>query len=68
MARTSKTGGSTGSVTASTASLNRKLATSSAPRLLTASEIALLRQSKAEIARRLESSEPTAHTDATPSG
>jgi hypothetical protein len=54
MGRSSKTGGETGSVTASTASLNRRLATSSAPRMLTASEIALLRKSMREIAARIE--------------
>lgn len=50
MGRTSKSGGSDGSVTPSTALLNQKLATLSAPRMLTASEIALLRQSMLEIA------------------
>ena len=54
MGRNSKSGGATGSVTVSTASLNRRLATSSAPRMLTASEIALLRKSMREIAARIE--------------
>lgn len=47
-----KLGGDSGSVTASTALLNQKLATLNAPRMLTPSEIALLRQSKQEIAAR----------------
>ena len=41
-----------GSVTPSTALLNQKLATSNAPRMLTPSEVTLLRQSKQEIAAR----------------
>lgn len=45
-----KTGGKSGSVTASTALLNQRLATSNAPRMLTPSEIELLRKSKQEIA------------------
>ncbi|MGH8563273.1 MAG: phosphoribosyltransferase [Gammaproteobacteria bacterium] len=45
-------GGKTGSVTPSTALLNQKLGTSPAPRMLTPSEIELLRQSKREIAAR----------------
>lgn len=47
-----KPGGDNGSVTASTALLNQKLATLNAPRMLTPSEIVLLRQSKQEIAAR----------------
>lgn len=47
-----KSGGGSGSVTASTALLNQKLATLNGPRMLTPSEIALLRQSKQEIAAR----------------
>lgn len=47
-----KPGGKSGSVTASTALLNQKLATLSAPRMLSPSEIVLLRQSKREIAAR----------------
>jgi hypothetical protein len=47
-----KTGGSGASLTASTRSLNQKLGTSPEPRRLTPSEIALLRQSKQEIAQR----------------
>ena len=54
MAQNSKHGGVPGSVTPSTASLNQKLATSSEPRMLTESEIALLRKSKQEIAARYE--------------
>lgn len=53
MAQTSKTGGSLGSVTLSTALLNQKHATLSAPRMLTPSEIELLRRSKQEIAVRV---------------
>lgn len=40
------------SLTPSTRLLNQKLGTSPAPRMLTPSEIALLRQSKREIAQR----------------
>ncbi len=47
-----KTGGKSDSVTVSTALLNRMLATSNAPRMLTRSEIELLRKSKQEIAAR----------------
>ena len=47
-----KSGGNSASVTTSTALLNQKLATLSAPRMLTPSEIVLLRQSKQEIAAR----------------
>ena len=53
MAQNSKTGGKPGSVTPSTALLNQKLATSNAPRMLTPSEIELLRRSKQEIAVRV---------------
>ena len=42
--------GKTDSVTASTALLNRRLAISNAPRMLTGFEIELLRKSKQEIA------------------
>ena len=49
----SKAGGSSSSVTPSTRLLNQKLGTSPAPRTLTPSEIALLRQSKHEIAVRV---------------
>lgn len=49
-----KSGGTNGSVTASTALLNQKLATSNAPRMLTPSEIVLLRQSKREFALRIK--------------
>jgi len=45
-------GGKTDSVTPSTRLLNQKLGTLSAPRTLQPSEIALLRQSKREIARK----------------
>ena len=47
-----KTGGSTDSLTPSTRLLNQKLGISVEPRRLTPSEIALLRQSKQEIAQR----------------
>ena len=52
MAKNLKLGGSSGSVTPSTALLNQKLATLSALRMLTPFEIVLLRQSKQEIAAR----------------
>jgi hypothetical protein len=52
MEQTLKTGGSGDSLTPSTRLLNQKLGTSPAPRRLTPSEIALLRQSKQEIAKR----------------
>lgn len=48
------TSGGNDSVTPSTRSLNQKLGTSCGPRTLTPSEIALLRQSKQEIASRVE--------------
>ena len=48
----SKPGGRSASVTPSTALLNQKLATSPGPRMLTQSEIALLRKSKQEIAEK----------------
>lgn len=54
MDRSSKRGGENDSVTPSTASLNRKPGISSAPRMLTASERALLKRSKAEIAAAYE--------------
>ena len=47
----SKGGGKSASATPSIASLNRKLGTSPAPRMLTPSEIDLLRRSKAEVAQ-----------------
>jgi len=53
MEQNSKIGGKKDSVTPSTRLLNQKLGTSPAPRMLTPSEIALLRQSKQEIARRI---------------
>jgi hypothetical protein len=53
MATNSKTGGDTNSVTPSTRLLNQKLGTSPALRMLTPSEIDLLRQSKQEIALRV---------------
>lgn len=53
MARNSNIGGDSDSVTPSTRSLNRKLGILSAPRTLRPSEIALLRQSKQEIARKM---------------
>lgn len=48
-ATASKRGGKSASATPSTASLNRKLGTLLAPRMLTPSEIDLLRLSKAEV-------------------
>lgn len=58
-----KTIGKSDSVTFSTALLNQRLAISNAPRMLTRSEIELLRKSKQEIAARykasrVESAEP----------
>lgn len=53
MAQNLNTGGKNDSVTPSTRLLNQKLGTLSAPRMLEPSEIALLRQSKQEIARKL---------------
>ena len=50
MTRTSSSDGKTTSVTPSTALLIEKLGTSPAPRMLTPSEIELLRQSAKEIA------------------
>ena len=52
MADNSKNGGKAGSVTASTALLNQKLAILQTPRMLTKSEIVLLQNSKREIAAR----------------
>jgi len=53
MERNSNTGGEKDSVTPSTRLLNQKPGTLPAPRMLEPSEIALLRQSKQEIARKL---------------
>ena len=58
-----KNGSRSDSVTFSTALLNQRLAISNAPRMLTRSEIELLRKSKQEIAARykasrVESAEP----------
>jgi len=53
MERNLNSGGEKDSVTPSTRLLNQKLGTSPAPRMLKPSEIALLRQSKQEIARKL---------------
>ena len=53
MAQNLKSGGKPGSVTPSTALLNQRLAISNAPRMLTPSEIELLRRSKQEIAVRV---------------
>ena len=50
MDKISNSGGETGSVTPSTALLNHKLGTSPAPRMLTPSELELLRKSQREIA------------------
>ena len=58
----SKSHRTTGSVTASTALLNQKLATSNAPRMLTSSEIVLLKQSKREIALRIKAKQRGAVT------
>ena len=55
MATNLKTGGKNNSATASTASLSPKLATSNAPRMLTASEIVLLRQDKVQAIKLLKS-------------
>lgn len=49
-----KTGGKKSSVSPSTALLNQRLGTSPAPRMLTPSEVELLRQSKREIAAASE--------------
>ena len=49
--RTSRSGGESTSATPSIASLNRRLGTSPAPRMLTPSEIDLLRQGVREIAQ-----------------
>lgn len=54
----SKNGGKSGSVTDSTALLNQKLGTLNAPRMLTPSEIELLRRSKQEIAARYRKTHP----------
>ncbi len=51
MAQNSNTGGKIDSVTPSTRLLNQRLGTSPVPRMLTPSEIALLRQSKQELAQ-----------------
>ena len=58
----SKSHRTSGSVTASTALLNQKLATSNAPRMLTPSEIVLLKQSKREIALRIKAKQRGAVT------
>lgn len=55
MVQNSNAGGKNDSVTPSTRSLNQKLGILSAPRTLQPSEIALLRQSKQEIARKMKS-------------
>ncbi len=49
MDKTSRTSGANASVTATTLLLNQKLGTSPAPRMLTPSEIGLLRKSQQEI-------------------
>ncbi|MCD8504225.1 MAG: hypothetical protein LRY56_01800 [Burkholderiaceae bacterium] len=54
MAKNSKCGGKTGSVTPSTAQLNRRLDTLQTPRMLTPFEIELLRESKREMAARFK--------------
>ena len=51
-----KNGSRSDSVTFSTALLNQRLAISNAPRMLTRSEIELLRKSKQEIAARYKAS------------
>lgn len=57
-----KSDGTSGSVTATTALLNQKLAISNAPRMLTPSEIMLLKQSKREIAARIRAKQQGAVT------
>ena len=54
MEKSSKNGGKGGMVTPSTALLNRKLGTSPTPRMLTPSEVALLKRSKQEISEWLK--------------
>ena len=54
MEKNLKSGVTSGSITATTALLNQKLATSDAPRMLTPSEIVLLKQRKREIAARIK--------------
>ena len=56
MVQNSNIGGRNDSVTPSTRLLNQKLGTLSIPRTLLPSEIALLRQSKQEIARKVAAS------------
>ena len=51
VARTSRSGRESTSITPSTALLNRSIGTSRAPRMLTPYEVDLLRRSKAEMAR-----------------
>ena len=58
----SKSHRTTGSVTAATALLNQTLATSNALRMLTSSEIVLLKQSKREIALRIKAKQRGAVT------
>lgn len=53
MDQNSNSGGANDSVTPSTVLLNQKLGISPAPRMLTVSEIELLRRSKREIQARL---------------
>ena len=62
MEKNLKSGGTSGSVTAATALLNRRLATSNAPRMLTPSEIELLKQRKREIALRIKAKQQGAVT------
>ncbi len=57
MDMTWKSGGKADSVTVSTALLNQKLATLNTPRMLTPSEVVLLRQSKQEIAARFRATQ-----------
>lgn len=57
MGKNLNTGGNLDSVTPSTRLLNQKLGTSPAPRMLTPSEIALLQQSKREIAEYMRKME-----------
>ncbi len=56
MKKNLKNGSRSDSVTFSTALLNQRLAISNAPRMLTRSEIELLRKSKQEIAARYKAS------------
>ena len=62
MEKNLKFDGTSGSVTTTTTLLHQKLATSNAPRMLTPSEIVLLKQSKREIALRIKAKQRGAVT------